>query len=58
LPDNAVLLADARLVLKPDFHRNAGGDIGQMRLQRLRKVFLYASTISAFWPGWRGRALM
>jgi hypothetical protein len=27
-----------------------------MRLQRLRKVFLYASTMSAFWPGWRGRA--
>ena len=39
LPDNAVLLADARLVLKPDFHRYAGGDIGQMRLQRLRKFF-------------------
>ena len=34
LPHEAVLLADAGLVLEPDLDRLAFGDVGQMRLQR------------------------
>ena len=46
LPDEAVLLADAGLVLEPDFDRRSRRQIGQMRLQRRGEVFLNASTIS------------
>lgn len=40
LPDLAVLLAYAGFVLKPDLYRRAGGQVGQMRAQRPREVFL------------------
>jgi len=40
LPHEAVLLADASFILKPDFDRNAFRDIGEMGAQRLREVFL------------------
>jgi hypothetical protein len=58
LPDDAILLADPGLVLPPYLHPCAFRQVGQMRLQRAREVFLYASTISASCAGWRGRALM
>ena len=45
LPNLAVLLADAGLVLKPDFDRRRLGDAIEMSLQRVREVFLKASTI-------------
>jgi hypothetical protein len=40
LPDDAVLLTDARLVLEPYLDGRALRQIGQMRLQRAREVFL------------------
>ena len=40
LPHEAVLLADARLVLEPDFDRRSRRKVGQMRLQRRFEVFL------------------
>ena len=58
LADDAVLLADPGFVLPPDLDRLSFRQVGQMRLQRAREVFLYASTISASCAGWRGRALM
>ena len=58
LPNLAVFLADARLVLKPDFDRRCLGQAFEMSLQRARKVFLNASTIRSSCAGWRGRALM
>jgi hypothetical protein len=58
LPDLAVLLADAGLVLKPDFDRRRLRQAFEVSLQRARKVFLNASTIRSSWAGWRGRALM
>ena len=51
LPHDAVLLADAGLVLEPDLDRLALGQVGKVRAQRAREVFLYASTISPSWPG-------
>ena len=45
LPNLAVLLADAGLVLKPDFDRRRLGQTVEMSLQRAREVFLKASTI-------------
>jgi hypothetical protein len=45
LPNLAVLLADAGLVLKPDFDRRRLRQSFEMSLQRARKVFLNASTI-------------
>jgi hypothetical protein len=45
LPNLAVLLADAGLVLKPDFHRRRLRQAFKMSLQRAREVFLKASTI-------------
>jgi hypothetical protein len=45
LPNLAVLLADAGLVLKPDFDRRGLGQTFEMSLQRAGKVFLKASTI-------------
>jgi hypothetical protein len=32
--------------------------MSEMRVQRRREVFLNAAIVSAFWPGWRGLALM
>ena len=40
LPNEAVLLADARFVLEPDFDRRFRRKGGQMRLQRRFEVFL------------------
>jgi hypothetical protein len=45
LPNLAVLLADAGLVLKPDFDRRRLRQPFEMSLQRAREVFLKASTI-------------
>jgi len=45
LPNLAVLLADAGLVLKPDFDRRGLGQAFEMSLQRAREVFLNVSTI-------------
>jgi len=47
LPDETVLLADARLVLEPDFNPSIGWQTVQMGAQRAREVFLKASMISA-----------
>ena len=40
LPNLAVLLADARFVLKPDFDRSRRRHVIEMRLQRAWEVFL------------------
>ena len=40
LPNQAVLLADARFVLKPDFDRGRRRHVIEMRLQRAWEVFL------------------
>ena len=45
LPNLAVLLADAGLVLKPDFDRRRLRQSFEMSLQRAREVFLNASMI-------------
>jgi hypothetical protein len=45
LPNLAVLLADPGLVFKPDFDRRDLGQAVEMSLQRVREVFLKASTI-------------
>jgi hypothetical protein len=45
LPNLAVLLADAGLVLKPDFDRRRLRQRFEMSLQRARKVFLNASMV-------------
>src|SRR5215204_3104912 len=57
LPDDPVLLSDPGFVLEPDLDPFALGDVGEMGLQSRREVFLKASMVLAFWPGWRGRAL-
>src|SRR6516164_8185958 len=54
LPDLAILLADAGLVLKPDFDRRRFRHAVEMSAQRAREVFLKASTIRSSWAGWRG----
>ena len=58
LAHEAVLLADAGLVLEPDLDRLVLGDAREMGAQRRREVFLNAATVFASWAGWRGRALM
>lgn len=58
LPDEAVLLADAGLVLEPELDLPALGDVGEMGFQRRREVFLNASITRSSWAGWCGRALM
>jgi hypothetical protein len=45
LPNLAVLLADPGLVFEPDFDRRDLGQAFEMSLQRVREVFLKASTI-------------
>jgi hypothetical protein len=57
LPDDPVLLSDPGFVLEPDLDPFSLGDVGEMRLQGRREVFLNALIIPAFWPGWRARAL-
>ena len=57
LPDDAVLLPDPGFVLPPDLDRLALRQIGQMRAQRAREVFLNSATIRVSCPGCRGLAL-
>lgn len=45
LPDQTVLLADAGLVLEPEFNRLAPRQMGEMGLQRRREAFLKASIV-------------
>lgn len=45
LPDQAVLLADACLILEPKFNRLAPRQMGEMGLQRRREAFLKASIV-------------
>ena len=45
LPDLAILLTNAGLVLKPDFHRRRLRQSFEMSLQRAGEVFLNPSTI-------------
>ena len=54
LPHQAVLLADAGLVLKPDLDGLALGQMADMSLQGRGEVFLNAVTFS-LWPGARSR---
>ena len=58
LAHEAVLLADAGFILKPDLDRRRRRQTVEMGAQRAREVFLKASTIRSSWAGWRGRALM
>jgi hypothetical protein len=58
LPHEAVLLADARLILKPNLDRRSLPQVGQMDIQNFGEVFLNASTTRSFCAGWRGRALI
>src|SRR5215211_7535679 len=58
LPHDPVLLADAGLVLEPDFDRFALREVGEMGPQRGREVFLNSATTRSSCAGWRGRALM
>jgi hypothetical protein len=51
LPHEAVLLADAGLVLEPDLDGLARRDAAQMGSQRGRKVFLNASIVSGSCAG-------
>lgn len=53
---NLVLLADAGLVLPPDFYGFAGGFMGGDLRQTGGEVFLNASSASPSWAWWRGRA--
>lgn len=48
-PGDAVLLADARLVLKPDLYPLIGADGRRDRCQRGGKVFLNVSSASGSW---------
>ena len=58
LPDDAVLLANPRLVLEPDFDGRLLGQMAYVGGERGGEVFLKVSSIPTSWPGWRGRALM
>src|SRR3954464_8043994 len=51
LPHEAVLLADAGLVLEPDLDGLARREAAQMGSQRGRKVFLNASIVRGSWAG-------
>ena len=56
--DKAVLLANARFILEPDFDRFSGLQLGYVGLECAGEVFLKASIVLASCLGWRGRALM
>lgn len=58
LTHQTILLAYSCLVLEPDLDRLARRKMADVRFQRRGEVFLKAAMVSAFWPGWRGRALM
>ena len=49
------LLADARLVLEPDFEWPALGAVGEARRHRRGEVFLNAAWSASSLSGWRGR---
>ena len=51
LPYDAVLLADARLVLEPQLYRRAVRNVLQMCVERVREVFLKAAMISGSCAG-------
>jgi hypothetical protein len=51
LANLSVLLANARFVLEPNLDRFALWDMGQMRVQRGREVFLNAAMVLGFCPG-------
>src|SRR5215469_9594279 len=51
LAHEAVLLADAGLVLEPNLDRRSFRQFGQMRVQGVGEVFLKASTIRPSWAG-------
>lgn len=55
-PSDAVLLANARLVLPPQLYGRAAREAGADRRQLGGKVFLKAGMASAAWAWWRGRA--
>jgi len=57
LPHQAVLLAQAHLVLPPELDRHLGRQVAYGRGKRAREVFLKSSSTSAFCAGWRARAL-
>lgn len=46
LTHEAVLLADAGLILEPYLYRSSTRQVGKMGAQRAREAFLYASMIS------------
>ena len=54
-PGQRALLADARLVLEPDFERLVLGVVGEPRRQGRGKVFLNVACSAASLSGWRGR---
>jgi len=58
LTNDTVLLANPGFVGEPEFDGCIVRHIFEMRLQRVREVFLNAAMVSAFWAGWRGRALI
>ena len=58
LPHDAILLANAGLILEPDLNSRRGRNVVQVELQRGGKVFLKAAIVSASWPGWRGHELI
>src|SRR5215212_2063539 len=58
LPHDPVRLAQAHLILEPDLDRFARREVGEMRPQRGREVFLNSAMIRSSCAGWRGRALM
>ena len=58
LPDEAVLLADPRLVLEPDLDRLALGYTREVGCERAREVFLKAAMVSPSCIGCLGLALM
>ena len=57
LPDAAVLLADARLVLEPDLDGSAVRYAAEMRREEAGEVFLKAAMVSPSCLGCLGRAL-
>jgi hypothetical protein len=51
LPHLPVLLTDPGFILEPNLDWRSLRQLGQMRAQRAREVFLYAVTISASCAG-------
>jgi hypothetical protein len=51
LPNQAVLLAEAHLILPPELDRRCRRQVAHGRDERAREVFLKSSSTSAFWAG-------